>query len=352
MELRRLTAFVALLLLGAGCSSDKPAARSQPRHVSRIVFTRGETIVVADQNGRHRRALVRGYSPEISPDGHWVAFGRTCGQRGCLYLVDAEGGPVRLLARDFDEAVWAPDSRHLAAFGLVSDPFADEEVVTVDRTTGRRHGIAVAPSILGFDFSPDSRRLAFAMSSSPDDLHSDVYVSGRDGGALRRLTWDDRSSSPVWTPDGKIVFSHREGPLGPFFHDQVWGKHRLWTVLPTGRGREVLTARLKPAVTDERLGLRAVAWSRDGNTLLAVSPTHNGDLVYVVSVGGSIRSLGNHGYLGYGSALDISRDGRFALVWIELGGPDSRRTRVELMPTNGGPVRVLARNVGPPSWSR
>jgi hypothetical protein len=190
------------------------------------------------------------------------------------------------------------------------------------------------------------------MSGTPDDLRSDVYVSGRDGAALRRLTWDDRSSYPVWTPDGKIVFSRREGPLGPFYHDQVWGKHRLWTILPNGRGRELLTARLKPAIRDERLGLRAVAWSRDGNTLLAVSPTHNGDFVYVVTAGGSIRSLGRHGYLGYGGALGISRDGRFVLVWIELDGPDSRRTRLELVPTNGGPARVIARNVGPASWSR
>ena len=83
-----------------------------------------------------------------------------------------------------------------------------------------------------------------------------------------------------------------------------------------------------------------------------MSPTHNGEYVYVVTVGGSIRSLGDHGYLGYASALDISRDGRFVLVWDQLDGPDSRRTRVELVPTDGGPIRVIARNVGPPSWSR
>jgi Tol biopolymer transport system component len=319
--------------------------------VSRIVFTQGGKIWVADPNGRHRRFLTRGSSPVISPDGHWVVFQRNCFDTGCLYLVDAAGGAAGILAREVDQPVWAPDSRHLAALGSTPEPFFDDQLVTVDRITGKRYWIAVAPSILGFDFSPDGKRLAFALGRFPGE-QSDVYVSVMDGGALRRLTWDDRSSYPVWTPDGKIVFWHREGPLGPFYHDQVWGKHRLWKMLPNGREREVLTARLRPAITDERLGLRAVAWSRDGNTLLAVSPTHNGEYVYVVTVGGSIRSLGDHGYLGYASALDISRDGRFVLVWDQLDGPDSRRTRVELVPTDGGPIRMIARNVGPPSWSR
>ena len=319
--------------------------------MSRIVFTQGGKIWVADENGHHRRPLVRGSSPEISPDGHWVAFQRNCFGHGCLDVIDADGGTARTLARNVDQPVWSPDSRHLAALGSTPEPYFEDQLVTVDRATAKRHWIAVAPNILGFDFSPDGRRLAFALGRFPGE-QSDVYVCGRDGGALRRLTWDDRSSYPVWTPDDKIVFSHREGPLGPFYHDQVWGKHRIWKMRPDGREREVLTARLRPAITDERLGLRAVAWSRDGNTLLAVSPTHIGDYVYVVTAGGSIRSLGDHGYLGYASALDISRDGRFVFVWDQLDGPDSRRTRLELVPTSGGPIRVIERNAGPPSWSR
>jgi Tol biopolymer transport system component len=343
--LHRLTVFVALLLLGAGCSNREPS-KSQPRHVSRLVFAKDERIWVADPDGSHRRFLVRGESPEISPDGHWVAF-YPC--NACsLHVINADGGPARLLAGDLDPPLWSPDSRHLATIGLTDAPNFDEQLITLDRTTGKQHRIVIAPRILGYDFSPDGKQLAFAMSNTPDDLHSDVYVCATGGGALRRLTWDDRSSSPIWEPDGSISFSHREGPLGPFGNYKVWGKHRIWEMLPDGTGRRVLTRR----VLGVRLGLRPVAWSKDGGTLLAASPTEIGDFVYVVDSTGSIRSLGNHGYLGYASALDTSRDGRFILVWVQLDGPDSRRTRVELVPANGGPARLIARDVGPPSWSR
>ena len=131
-----------------------------------------------------------------------------------------------------------------------------------------------------------------------------------------------------------------------------WGKHRIWRISPDGTGRRVLTARLKPAITDDRMGLRAVSWSRDGGTLLAVSPSHHAEYVYVVTRAGSIRSLGDHGYFGDASAIDISRDGRLVLVWIQEDGQDAPRTVVELVPVDGGPARVIARYVGPPSWSR
>lgn len=328
-----------------------------------MVFAKGERIGVADADGRGWRFLVRGAVPRLSPDGRWVAFiapqspaRRDCPELDCLYVIEADGGPVRLLARNVDDATWSPDSRHLAVDGVMTSPPYAEVLRTVDRVTRVQHAIVVAPRLLGFDFSPDGRRLAFAMSNTPDDLRSDIYVAATDGGGVRRLTWDDRSSTPLWSPDGSIVFSHREGPLGPFCRHELcfhaWGKHRLWRMRADGSHRHVLTARLEPAVIDERLGLQAVAWSHDGRTLLAVSPTEDGDYVYAVDRSGSIRSLGPHqGYFFLGTATALSRDGRFVLLWSQLDGPDSRRTRLELVPTNGGAPHVLARNVGYPSWN-
>ena len=345
--MRRLIAFVALVLLAPGCGSGE---LSKPRasQLSRIVFEKGLRIGVADANGRHWRFLVRGWAPVISPDGRWVAFS---GSRG-LSVINANGGPIRVLAKDVAyPAVWSPDSRHLAAqIGRSTPPYG--ELVTADRNRPGVRRIAVAEYFSGFDFSPDGSRLAFARSSAPNE-RSDVYVARTGGGPVRRVTRDARSTWPVWTPGGSITFSRREGPLGAqAARDTYWGKHRLWLMSAAGADKRVLTKRLRPTLITERLGLQAVAWSQAGGRLLAVSPTHNGEYVYVVDRRGSIRSLGNQGYFGYATADDISRDGRFILLWIQLDGPDSRRTRVELVRTNGGRPRVIARNVGPPSWSR
>ena len=137
--------------------------------------------------------------------------------------------------------------------------------------------------------------------------------------------------------------------------DPEWGKHRIWRISPDGTGREVLTARLKPAITDDRLGLIAAAWSRDGRTLLAVSPEHDATDVYVVDRGGSIRALGDHGDIGGGrfaAVIDLSTDGRFILVALLDNGHLSSTGRLEVLPVDGGPARVIADNVTGASWSR
>ena len=134
-----------------------------------------------------------------------------------------------------------------------------------------------------------------------------------------------------------------------------WGKHRIWRISPDGTGRRVLTARLRPAITDERLGLIPAVWSRDGKTLLAVSPTHEGDLLYLVDRAGSIRSLGNDGDVGgsrSASVIGLSTDGRFILVALLDNGHLSSTGRLEVLPVDGGPAQVIADNVTGASWSR
>ncbi len=359
MRRQWLIAFVVLPLVSLGWLTVE-RSNAAPAHVSRIVYSQGEKIWVLDGDGGNKRFLVRGESPEISPDGHWVAYYRC---NACaLFLINADGGPARRLAgRGFGPPTWSPDSRHLATTSsvsgpyLVSGPTEDEQLTTIDRVTGKQHRIAVAPQVLGSSFSPDGTQLTFSMSSS-DELRSDVYVSAWDGGALRRLTWDDRSSRPLWAPNGSIDFSHREGPLGERSNnDPLWGKHRIWRISRDGTGRRVLTAQLTPAITDDRTGLIAAVWSRDGKTLLAVSPTHGGDLLYLVDRAGSIRSLGDDGDVGgsrSASVISLSTDGRFVLVVLLVNGPISSTGRLEVLPVDDGTPHVIAGNVSGASWSR
>ncbi|MDX6504584.1 MAG: TolB protein, partial [Gaiellaceae bacterium] len=286
------------------------------------------------------RFLVRGESPEVSPDGHWVAY-YPC--NACdLYVINADGGRGRFLARGVTPPQWSPDSRHLATLAWLD---SDERLLVFDRVTGKHRRLASAPRFLGFDFSHDGRELTFAMSG-PQEEQSDIYVAATTAGDLRRVTWDSRSSWPIWEPDGKIDFAHREGPLGPWPHFRAWGKHRIWQIRPDRTERRLVTRRLAPAIKDDREGLRPVAWSDDGRTLLAMAPWEHYVRGYLVDRTGSLRSFGD------GTFVDLSRDGRFVLQWVELDGPDSQRTRLELVPVNGGKPRVIARDVGPPSWNR
>jgi dipeptidyl aminopeptidase/acylaminoacyl peptidase len=302
----------------------------------------------------HARFVARGYAPELSPDGRRLAFVRDdCGGSTCIVVVSSAGGRPRPLGLGY-EARWSPDSHRLAVVQFFGD---DERLVTFDVATGTPHAVAISERILGVGFSPDGGRIVFALGRSEEQ--SDVYVSRWGGGGVRRLTWDGRSTWPVWAPDGWIDFAHREGRLGPFpvrEHSgayvgvlEAWGKHRIWRIRPDGRGRHVLTRRLAPAISDARIGVRPLAWS--GKTLLAVAPLAHGEFPYLVDARGRVRSV-DVGPRGAVHALGISRDGRFLLLWNELDGPDSQRTLLEVQPTSGGPPRVIAPDVGSPSWSR
>jgi tricorn protease len=69
-------------------------------------------------------------------------------------------------------------------------------------------------------FSPDGTRIAFA---GEYDGGPDLYVTGPEGGAPQRLTWDhDRSVRPVaWSADGKeIIFRSRR--LNGEWHNRLW----------------------------------------------------------------------------------------------------------------------------------
>jgi serine/threonine-protein kinase len=57
--------------------------------------------------------------------------------------------------------------------------------------------------------SPDGRRLAFAATAKGQD----VFVYDWQGESTTRLTFDGRSSLPIWTPDGKHI-AHRSSSGG------------------------------------------------------------------------------------------------------------------------------------------
>jgi len=138
-------------------------------------------IYVGDPRKEGRRAITEGpnydSSPEVSPDGRWVAFTRKYAggeQRGkvALCVVPTSGGEVRAL-----------DLKGIALPGKEMN----------------------APT-----WSPDSRQIAFEGTEGSSKM--DIYRIGRDGEGLARVTVEPGDEiEPRWSSDGKNISYTRVG---------------------------------------------------------------------------------------------------------------------------------------------
>lgn len=157
-------------------------------------------------------------SPAWSPDGHWVAFHRRqaspYGPPG-LYIVNALGGPIRLLAPgDFfwpEFLSFSPDGRRIAfVVGL--------QLYIVDVATGSYWSpIATANGATDPDWSPDGRHIVyrrpFTFSLTPPDVDSGgIHVLDVVDGSDAILRPDSLSGNrvyfgkqPHWSGDGKQI---------------------------------------------------------------------------------------------------------------------------------------------------
>jgi dipeptidyl aminopeptidase/acylaminoacyl peptidase len=180
-----------------------------------------------------------------SPDGKWLSFISNRHEKiAQVFALRPDGGEAIRLTdapTDVSTHIWSPDGRTIAF--TTSD--ADEESKTRGKTYGdfqvihreyRFVHLWTIPSadaletpgkgtrltqghdwsVDSFDWSPDSRHLAFSATRTPDLIDgnsADIYVVDLDGGAVRALvTQKGPDSSPHWSPDGKsIVFGTTMG---------------------------------------------------------------------------------------------------------------------------------------------
>jgi TolB protein len=183
-------------------------------------------VVVAGLDGSGERVLYRERpeegelttlsEPAWSPDGSQIVFTRTTVDkrfyfRPDLYVMGADGGNPRVLARDAAGAVWSPDGRRIA-FASIRDRnghtcFEDEcfyhsELYVMDadgtkpvRLTHNR-GNDRSPS-----WSPDGRRIVFASDRNSRRYgNSEIYSIGADGSCLSWLTnGSPQSEDPDWS---------------------------------------------------------------------------------------------------------------------------------------------------------
>jgi Tol biopolymer transport system component len=310
-----------------------------------LVFTRNPlhpAVFAASDNGKGAHRIGSGSSPHVSPDGKTIVF-RRAAKISEMAVVPTAGGTPQTLLKNWQEPfdfAFSPDSTMIAAER--GNEIGKRKLVVIDVASGRQRVLA-SGYFGGFSFSPDGSELVFAKSGKSFSVSADLYRVKVSGGAPVALTGDHRSTSPLWSPDNRIVFdrvSNLKSDVGP--------KAQLYVMNPHGGGVRQLTHTKVPPLI---FGLSPVAFSANGRRLLA---EYGGeDTAYAVTVNprtGAERKVipGDQEIGFFGTAL--SADGKSVLGTnsVEPG----RGQHIESVPYAGGRRRVLVANGYEPDWSR
>ena len=247
--------------------------------------------------------LLKGW-PTWSPDGVEIAFATHEGI-GTLHLMDADGGNVTVLKKDYTSSTrpaWSPDGEKIA-YG------APLFIMIFDIRTGKVEAVRVpihslsGSRIHDVAWSPDGHQLAFAakiIDQAGNSQARDIYVMNADGTGLQQLTQHRaEDDAPAWSPDGqKIAFvSYRTVVEGGIF-------------LMNADGSNIA------ALTNS--GEDYPSWSPDGTQLAC---THFGTNVYigVLNVnGGDLKLITTGSYPSWqpnAGLVAVDPIGRFVSTW-------------------------------------
>jgi Tol biopolymer transport system component len=174
---------------------------------------------------------VLGMNPRFSMDGSRVLIRATDRGRSELVICDlatgAFGHPL-LAGRDFGDAEWDRDSRHVFVLEfsgriLRVDTATGEELTVYVSPTGTRLGRAIA-------LSPDRKRMAFVLLRAGEATLTVMDRGGTRSWPVLTAPSDTLLLLEGWTRDGATILFVR----GPRESNQFRGTNELWAVPAAG----------------------------------------------------------------------------------------------------------------------
>jgi tricorn protease len=181
-----------------------------PKGERALLGARGELFTLPAKNGEPRNEsqtpAAREHSASWSPDGRWFAFLSDATGEYEIWVKAADGRtPARRVTTDGSTwryaPQWSPDSRKLA--------FADKLVRlrVVDVESGRVSDVdrSDVEDITDFSWSPDSRWLAYVKTEGT--RLPGIWLHALDGGRTVRLTAGlAADTNPTFDPDGRYLY--------------------------------------------------------------------------------------------------------------------------------------------------
>ncbi len=199
-------------------------------------------IMVAPRDGANQRRITAGGAGSgctegniaWSPDGAKLAFLSDCRRHGQsqLYIISASGGTANKLTEltgFLDSPHWSPDGKEIAILftkdapraagpteamtpdsGVVGETVLEQRIATVNVASGRVREITPADTyVYEFDWSPDSRRIAYTAAKGAGDNNwyvAELFTIAAAGGEPRPV-WKPalQIATPRWSPDGSEI---------------------------------------------------------------------------------------------------------------------------------------------------
>ena len=190
-----------LFFVGGPQASIQQVVASEPRRLAE------QTVSAAAEGIQIDAATCDIFGLHDSPNGRWIAVGAGCEESSHTLLLEVATGQMRPAEpepwRESFFLNWAPDGD---SFLLRVDPIGDDIILLVNARSGRFEQVDVPPFTYDVAFSPDGKRVLYALSRGLG-FGSEVWLMDRNGRNQEQIVNAPAHiiAYPRWSPAGDAI---------------------------------------------------------------------------------------------------------------------------------------------------